>query len=209
MSKEREQEVFESPARTSIGLRRRSEKSSDSDELQRDSDIRLGSGRDCNVTQVREKFAPLPLCRTEEALLLCQIVNLTDWEQFTCSRCKRDRKLCRLYSADNKTDPGIFPAELQDREIDELLIAWMTIYRRSTKIWRVLNLPRDIQSFLNSLPNNLLFLVIRKQGAGEYTSKYYRTLCMLVTSTRKNVELPHVHNVCLADNSEMCVISTE
>ena len=32
---------------------------------------------------------------------------------FTCSRCKRDIKPCRLYSADNDMDPGSVPAELQ------------------------------------------------------------------------------------------------
>ena len=43
---------------------------------------------------------------------------------FTCSRCKRDRKPCRLYSAENDVDPGSVPAELQClSEVEELLIA--------------------------------------------------------------------------------------
>ena len=54
---------------------------------------------------------------------------------FTCSRCKRDRKPCRLYSAENDMDPGSVPAELQDlSEVEELLIARafpiMSIYRK-------------------------------------------------------------------------------
>ena len=100
-------------------------------------------------------------------------------QMFTCSRCKRDRKPCRLYSAENDMDPGSVPAELQGlSEVEELLIArafpMMSIYRkhggqRGYK-GHVLNLPQDIQGFLNSLPANmsdLPILVMRKQGAGE------------------------------------------
>ena len=98
---------------------------------------------------------------------------------FSCSRCKRDRKPCRLYSAENDMDPGSVPAELQGlSEVEELLIARafpiVSIYRkhggqRGYK-GHVLNLPQDIQGFLNSLPANvsdLPILVMRKQGAGE------------------------------------------
>ena len=76
-------------------------------------------------------------------------------------------------------DPGSVPAELQGlSEVEELLIArafpMMSIYRkhggqRGYK-GHVLNLPEDIQGYLNSLPANvsdLPILVIRKQGAGE------------------------------------------
>ena len=54
---------------------------------------------------------------------------------FSCSRCKRDRKPCRLYSAENDMDPGSVPAELQGlSEVEELLIARafpiMSIYRK-------------------------------------------------------------------------------
>ena len=97
---------------------------------------------------------------------------------FSCSRCKRDKKPCRLYFAENDMDPGSVPAELQGlSEVEELLIARafpiMSIYRkhggqRGYK-GHVLNLPQDIQGFLNSLPANvsdLPILVIRKQGAG-------------------------------------------
>ena len=98
---------------------------------------------------------------------------------YTCSRCKRDKKPCRLYSADNDMDPGSVPAELQGlSEVEELMIARafpiMSIYRehggqRGYK-GNVLNLLEDIQGFLNSLPPNvggLPILVIRKQGAGK------------------------------------------
>ena len=99
---------------------------------------------------------------------------------YTCSRCKRDKKPCRLYSAENDMDPGSVPAELQGlSEVEKLLIARafpiMSIYRkhggqRGYK-GHVLNLPQDIQGFLNSLPANvsdLPILVIRKQGAGKF-----------------------------------------
>ena len=98
---------------------------------------------------------------------------------YTCSRCKKDKKPCRLYSAENDMDPGSVPAELRGlSEVEELLIARafpiMSIYRklggqRGYK-GHVLNLPQDIQGFLNSLPANvsdLPILVIRKQGAGK------------------------------------------
>ena len=97
----------------------------------------------------------------------------------TSSSLTTDRKPCRLYSADNDMDPGSVPAELQGlSEVEELLIARafpiMYIYRkrggqRGYK-GNVLNLPEDIQGFLNSLPLNvggLPILVIRKQGAGK------------------------------------------
>ena len=77
-------------------------------------------------------------------------------------------------------DPGSVPAELQGlSEVQELLIARafpiLFIYhkhggQRGYK-GHVLNLPQDIQGFLNSLPANvsdLPILVIRKQGAGEF-----------------------------------------
>ena len=76
-------------------------------------------------------------------------------------------------------DPGSVPAELQGlSEVEELPIARafpiMSIHRKHGGQRRckghVLNLPQDIQGFLNSLPANvsdLPILVIRKQGAGE------------------------------------------
>ena len=76
-------------------------------------------------------------------------------------------------------DPGAVPQELQGlTEIEEMLIARacpiMCVYRkhggqRGYK-GHVLNLPQDIQGFLNTLPANvadLPILVIRKQGAGK------------------------------------------
>ena len=76
-------------------------------------------------------------------------------------------------------DPGSVPAELQGlSEVEELLIAQafpiMSIYRKHEGQrgynGHVLNVPQDIQGFLNSLPANmsdLPILVIRNQGAGE------------------------------------------
>ena len=78
-------------------------------------------------------------------------------------------------------DPGSVPAELQGlSEVEELLTARafpiFSIYRkhggqRGRLQGHVLNLPEDIEGFLNSFPANvsdLPILVIRKQGAGEF-----------------------------------------
>ena len=76
-------------------------------------------------------------------------------------------------------DPGSVPAELQGlSEVEELLIARefpiMSIYRKHGGQCgyngHVLNLPQDIQGFLNSPPANmsdLPILVMSKEGAGE------------------------------------------
>ena len=76
-------------------------------------------------------------------------------------------------------DPGNVPLELQElTEVEEMLIARafpiMCVYRkhggqRGYK-GHVLNLPQDVQGFLNTLPANvseLPVLIIRKQGAGK------------------------------------------
>ena len=97
----------------------------------------------------------------------------------TCTRCKRDKSKCRLFSSENDMDPGNVPPELQElTEVEEMLIARafpiMCVYRkhggqRGYK-GHVLNLPQDVQGFLNPLPANvseLPVLIIRKQGAGK------------------------------------------
>ena len=92
----------------------------------------VGSGRDGSLPSLRGKPASLYHCVVcKEAWPLS-----TSREQiFTCSRCKREKKPCRLYSAENDMDPGSVPAELQGlSEVEELLIArafpMMSIYRK-------------------------------------------------------------------------------
>ena len=97
-------------------------------------------------------------------------------QPYVCTRCKRDKKDPKLYSADNDMHPGNVPQCLQNlSQVEEMLISRacpiMTIYRkhggqRGYK-GHVVNLPQNIQGFLDSLPSNvseLPVLVVRKQG---------------------------------------------
>ena len=81
---------------------------------------RMGSGRDGSLPSLRGKPAPLSLCRLQ-------------------IKVKRDKKPCRLYSAENDMDPGSVPAELQGlSEVEELLIERafpiMPIYRINAEV---------------------------------------------------------------------------
>ena len=139
----------------------------------------MASGRDGCLPSLGGKPAPLSLCRLQIKVEAWPLSAARD-DLFTCSRCKREKKPCLLYSAENDMDSGSFPAELQGlSEVEELLIERafpiMYIYRkhggRRGYKGHALNLPQDIQGFLNSLPANvsdLPILVIRKQGAGEF-----------------------------------------
>ena len=95
-----------------------------------------------------------------------------DPARYVCHRCTRDKKSPRVYSAEN----GIVPPQLEGlTQIEEMLIAKvcpiMSVYRkhggqRGYK-GHLLNLPQDIQSFLNSLPSrasDLPVLVVRRHG---------------------------------------------
>ena len=86
-----------------------------------------------------------------------------DPARYVCHRCTRDKKLPQVYSAENDMDPGIVSTQLegltQIGQIEEMLIARvcpiMSVYRkhgghRGYK-GHVLNLPQDIQNFLNSI----------------------------------------------------------
>ena len=75
-------------------------------------------------------------------------------------------------------DPGLVPQQLQGlTQVDEMLIARvcpiMSVYWKhgGQRGYRghVLNLPQDIQSFLNRLPScvsDLPILVVRRHGGG-------------------------------------------
>ena len=98
-------------------------------------------------------------------------------EVYICYRCKRDKKSPKKFSAENDMDPGIVPEQLRGlTRVEEMLISRvcpiMRVYRkhggqRGYK-GHVLNLPQDIQSFLNRLPSrvaDLPVLIVRRHGA--------------------------------------------
>ena len=96
---------------------------------------RMGSGRGGSLPSLRGKPAPLSLWRRLQIKVEARPVFAARDDLFTCSRCKRDKKPCRLYSAENDMDPESVPAELQGlSEVEELLIARafpiLSIYRK-------------------------------------------------------------------------------
>ena len=117
--------------------------------------------------------------------------NLTS-ETYTCYRCKRDKKSPKKFSAENDMDPGIVPEQLRGlTQVEEMLISRvcpiMRVYRkhggqRGYK-GHVLNLPQDVQSFLNRLPSqvaDLPVMVVRRHGADDthkdFTVRRHRVL---------------------------------
>ena len=98
-------------------------------------------------------------------------------DTYICTRCKRDKHPIKTYSATNNMDPGRVPQCLQQMtQVEEMLIARacpiMSVYRkhggqRGYK-GHVLNMPQDVQSFLDRLPCHvaqLPILVIRRHGS--------------------------------------------
>ena len=100
-----------------------------------------------------------------------------DMDPYICNRCQRDKHFPKLYSAGNDMDPGNVPPCLQGMtQIEELLIARacpiMTIYHKHGGqlgyTGHVLNLPQNIQHFIDKLPVNvsdLPILTVVRQGA--------------------------------------------
>ena len=104
--------------------------------------------------------------------------NLTA-ETYICYRCKRDKKTPKNISSGNDMDPGIVREQLRGlTQVEEMLISRvcpiMQVYRkhggqRGYK-GHVLNLPQDIQSFLNRLPArvaDLPVMIVRRHGADD------------------------------------------
>lgn len=100
----------------------------------------------------------------------------TDENTYVCTRCKRDKHEVKRYSAQNDMLPGEVPPCLHGlSQVEEMLIARacpiMCVYRkhggqRGYK-GHVLNLPQDIQGFLDKLPCNvqdLPVLLLRRTG---------------------------------------------
>ena len=95
---------------------------------------------------------------------------------YVCTRCKRDKNDPKLFSEENDMLPGEVPSCLRGlSQVEEMLIARacpiMSVYRkhggqRGYK-GHVLNLPQDIQGFLDRLPCNVQkipILLLRRNG---------------------------------------------
>ena len=107
-------------------------------------------------------------------------------DPYICNRCQRDKHIPKLYSIGNDMDPGTVPPCLQDMtQIEELLIARacpiMTIYHKHGGqlgyTGHVLNLPQNVQQFIDKLPVNvsdLPILTIIRQGA----TNTYHNFCV-------------------------------
>lgn len=100
-------------------------------------------------------------------------------EAYVCTRCKHDKIEPKLYSEanDNFMHPGTVPLCMQGMtQVEEMIIARtcpiMSVYRkhggqRGYK-GHVVNLPQDIQGFLDHLPCNikdLPILIVRRHGS--------------------------------------------
>ena len=93
-----------------------------------------------------------------------------------CTRCSRDKKTPKLYSALNLMDPGPVPPELQGlSQVEEMLISVvmpiMTVDRlphgQLGYNGHVVNLPQDVGAFVATLPrlvHELDVLVVRREG---------------------------------------------
>ena len=98
---------------------------------------------------------------------------------YICIRCKRDKHEVKLFSADNDMNPGEVPPSLEGlTQVEEMLIARahpiMSVYHRKGGqrgySGHAINLPQDIQGFLNELPchiSDLPLLVIWQQGSND------------------------------------------
>ena len=72
---------------------------------------------------LRKRWQPSIASRKTCVIIIVPFVK-NHGRKFICSRCKRDKKPCRLYFANNDMDPGSRRAELQGlSEVKELLIA--------------------------------------------------------------------------------------
>ena len=106
-------------------------------------------------------------------------------ETYTCIRCQRDKSVPKLFSPQNDMDPGAVPQCLENlTQIEEMLIARacpiMTVYRKHGGqrgySGHVLNLPQNIQEFLDKLPTKvsaLPILHITRRGASN-TQAHFR-----------------------------------
>ena len=97
-------------------------------------------------------------------------------EQYTCDRCKRDKKPVKSFSSATDMDPGSVPDQLKGLiQAEEMLIAKscsvMRVYRlkggQRGYGGHIVNLAQNIGDFVNSLPRparELPIIVVRRQG---------------------------------------------
>ena len=101
-----------------------------------------------------------------------------DQATFVCTRCKRDKGEPKQFSEENNMLPGQVPPCLHGlSQVKEMLLARacpiMSVYRKHGGQCgykgHVLNLPQDVQGFLDRLPcdvNKLPILLLRRSGEG-------------------------------------------
>ena len=128
-------------------------------------------------------------------------------QPYICTRCKRDKSDPKIYSAENDMNPGSVPLCLQNlSQVEEMLISRacpiMTIYRkhggqRGYK-GHVVNLPQNIQGFLDSLPSNvskLPILIVRREGSNDTHADFRVCRERVLTA----IQWLQRHNPCYSD----------
>ena len=102
-----------------------------------------------------------------------------------CTRCTRDKALIKKFSSSNNMDPGKQPTCLKQlTQVEEMLTAracpLMCVYMKHGGQYgykgHVVNLPQDIQSFVDRLPRDISevpVILVRRKGT-EITWKDFR-----------------------------------
>ena len=102
--------------------------------------------------------------------------------QYTCDRCRRDKKAVKSFSAANNINPSTVPVQLQGlTQVEEMLISkgWpvMRVYRIKGEQrgydGHLVNLAQNVGDFVKHLPRaakNLPMIVVRRLG-GDDTHK--------------------------------------
>ena len=103
---------------------------------------------------------------------------------YTCLRCKRDKHVPKLFSAQNNKDPGPVPPELEGMtQVEEMLIARacpiMSVFRKhgGQRAFRghVLNLPQSINDLIIHIPvsvDKLPVLQVIRTGADNTQAQF-------------------------------------
>ena len=129
-----------------------------------------------NIFHTRQSKWEHRLCIVCHELWPTRVCLKGDESAYQCTRCKRDKGEPKLYSVENDMHPGDVPSCLQGlTQVEEMLIARacpiMCIYRKhgGQRGYRghVVNLPQNIQGFLDTLPsyvNDLPILIVCRQG---------------------------------------------
>ena len=98
-----------------------------------------------------------------------RVCTTVDSCEYMCTGCKRDKGSPKLFSKENKMHPGDVPECLKGlTQVEEMLIAKacpiMCIYKKhggqNAYKGHVLNMPQDIEAFVNCLPHDVRTLPI-------------------------------------------------